>query len=284
MVRMEYHQHKIAGTKKQGGSLHSFVFCFHLLLLTYLFMPSPWSHGSAFVITCHTLRFAVMFSVLFSGFISSKCFISTISWASPSLSLHLHIQHILGGTRPSSPRLHGIAVASIYLRNVVILSTWVSFQVPGPYIIDVSFLVLPLVHLSMLLSVDGVFAHLFLAQHSDPFRFTFQPPHLLVCRPESWHADVFCILPSHLIAIWFLGFLAIGPRPISSFTRSHLLRLGLPRFCFPPTVICNIFLVASYLSRFCTCQNHLNLFSLRNVVLYPVLYWWYRRRGSAGTR
>ena len=35
-------------------------------------------------------------------------------------------------------------------------------------------------------------------------------------------------------------------------------------FRFPSTVICNIFLVASSLSRLWTCPNHLNLFSLRN--------------------
>ena len=39
---------------------------------------------------------------------------------------------------------------------------------------------------------------------------------------------------------------------------------GLPRFRFSSTVICNIFLVASSLSRLCTCPNYLNLFSLRN--------------------
>ena len=34
------------------------------------------------------------------------------------------------------------------------------------------------------------------------------------------------------------------------------LRFGLPRFRFPSTVICNIFLVASSLSHLCTCPNH----------------------------
>ena len=33
---------------------------------------------------------------------------------------------------------------------------------------------------------------------------------------------------------------------------SRHLRFDLPRFCFPSTVICNNFLVASYLSRLCT--------------------------------
>ena len=58
------------------------------------------------------------------------------------------------------------------------------------------------------------------------------------------------------VVTWFLA--------ISSFTRSRHLSFGLPRFLFPSTVICNIFLVASYLSLLCTCPNHLNLFSLRN--------------------
>ena len=62
---------------------------------------------------------------------------------------------------------------------------------------------------------------------------------------------------------------------VSSFTRSRQLGFGLPRFRFPSTVICNIFLVASSLSRLCTCPNHLNLFSLRNsanVCLFPNVY------------
>ena len=49
-----------------------------------------------------------------------------------------------------------------------------------------------------------------------------------------------------------------------SVTRSPQLRFGLPRFRLPSTVICNIFLVASSLSRLYTCPNHLNLFSQRN--------------------
>ena len=50
---------------------------------------------------------------------------------------------------------------------------------------------------------------------------------------------------------------------ISSFIRSRHLSFGLLRFRFPSTGICNIFLVASSLSRLCTCPNHLNLFSVR---------------------
>ena len=66
-----------------------------------------------------------------------------------------------------------------------------------------------------------------------------------------------CILSSATsVVIWFL--------PISSYTRSRHLSFGLPRFRFPSTAICNIFLVASSLSRLCTCPNHLNRFSLRN--------------------
>ena len=54
---------------------------------------------------------------------------------------------------------------------------------------------------------------------------------------------------------------------ILSFTRTRHLSFGLPRFRFQSSVICNIFLVASSLSRLCTCPNHLNLFSLRNSVI-----------------
>ena len=53
-----------------------------------------------------------------------------------------------------------------------------------------------------------------------------------------------CIRSSAIsVVIWFLA--------VSSFTRSRHLSFGLPRFRFPPTVICNIFLVASSLSRLC---------------------------------
>ena len=65
------------------------------------------------------------------------------------------------------------------------------------------------------------------------------------------HHDMFSV---YSIVIRFLA--------ISSFTRSRHLSFGLPRFRFPSTVICNIFLVVSSLSLLCTCPNHLNLFSL----------------------
>ena len=75
-----------------------------------------------------------------------------------------------------------------------------------------------------------------------------EEPYIMICQ---------CFRSSPIsVIIWFLA--------ISSFTRSRHLSFGLPRFRFPSTVICNIFLVASSLSRLCTCPNHLNLFSLRN--------------------
>ena len=88
----------------------------------------------------------------------------------------------------------------------------------------------------------------------------FSPSHLststLRCVP-AWIMTCHCLRSSAIsVAIWFLA--------ISFFIRSRLLSFGLPRFCFPSTVICNIFLVASSLSHLCTCPNHLNLFSLRN--------------------
>ena len=64
--------------------------------------------------------------------------------------------------------------------------------------------------------------------------------------------SVFCHLSRHLA--------------ISSCTGSRHLTFGLPRFRFPSTVICKIFLVASSLSRLCTCPNHINVFSLRRRV------------------
>ena len=64
---------------------------------------------------------------------------------------------------------------------------------------------------------------------------------------------------SVIIILWFLA--------ISSSTRSRHLSFGLPRFRYPSTVICNIFLVAPSLPRLCTCPNHINLFSLRNFAI-----------------
>ena len=75
---------------------------------------------------------------------------------------------------------------------------------------------------------------------------TYPPLHFVVCQLWSWHANV----------IWFLA--------MYSFTRSCHLSFYRPRFRFPSTVICNIFLVASSLSRFCKCPTHIILFALRN--------------------
>ena len=64
-----------------------------------------------------------------------------------------------------------------------------------------------------------------------------------------------CFLSSAIsVVIWFLV--------IASFARSRHFSVGLPRFRFSSTVICNIYLVVSSSSRL--CPNHLNLFSLRN--------------------
>ena len=88
-------------------------------------------------------------------------------------------------------------------------------------------------------------------------------------RLGSWHVNVFSFLPCQPSS----GF---WPYPLSpGLTISALVCLD---FAFAPTVICNIFLVASSLSRLCTCPNHLNLFSLSNcakgvhVYLSPVDY------------
>ena len=75
-----------------------------------------------------------------------------------------------------------------------------------------------------------------------------EPARIMTCQ---------CLRSSAIsVVIWFLA--------ISSFTRSRHLSFGLPRFLFPSTSICNIFLVASSLSLLCTWPNQLNLFSLRN--------------------
>ena len=92
----------------------------------------------------------------------------------------------------------------------------------------------------------------------------FSPSHLSPSTLRSvpaWIMTCQCFRSSAMISviIWFLA--------ISSFTRSRHLNFRLPRFRFPSTVIRNIFLVPSSLSRLCTCPNHLNLFSLRNYAI-----------------
>ena len=88
-------------------------------------------------------------------------------------------------------------------------------------------------------------------QLAAAYNLDFSPSHL------SASTTCQCFRPSAIsVVIWLLA--------ISTFTRSRHLSFGLPRFRFPSTVICNIFLVASSLSRLCVCPNHLNLFSLRN--------------------
>ena len=96
-------------------------------------------------------------------------------------------------------------------------------------------------------------------------RHFFSPSHISPSTLRSGQARIMtcqCLRSSAIsVVIWFLA--------ISSFTRSLHLGFGLPRFRFPSTVICNIFLVASSLTRLCTCPNHLNLFSentLNNVI------------------
>ena len=84
---------------------------------------------------------------------------------------------------------------------------------------------------------------------------------------------VYLVMPSRSYVIRF--------RTIYAFSRFRDLSFGLPRFRFPYTVICNIFPLASSLSRLCihvqTCTTHINLFSLRNsafgyVCLFPDVY------------
>ena len=91
----------------------------------------------------------------------------------------------------------------------------------------------------------------FFSSHLSAFTLRSVPAWIMTCQ---------CFRSSaNSIVIWFMA--------ISSFTRYRQLSFVLPRFRFPSsTVICNIFLVVvdSSLYRLWTCQNHLNLFSLRN--------------------
>ena len=70
---------------------------------------------------------------------------------------------------------------------------------------------------------------------------------LVMCRLESWHLSC-----CHLVSFHIL------------FTRSRHLSFGLPRILIPSIVIYNAGPMTSYLSRLCTCQTPLDLFSLRN--------------------
>ena len=91
----------------------------------------------------------------------------------------------------------------------------------------------------------------------------FSPYHLSTSTffsVPAWIMTCQCFRSTAIsVVIWFLA--------ISSFTRSRHLSFGLPRFRFPSTAICNIFLVASSLSRFCTCPYHLNPASTRNYAI-----------------
>ena len=113
------------------------------------------------------------------------------------------------------------------------------------------------------------FSHL---SHLSAPTLSSLPARIMTCQ---------CFLSSAIsVVIWFLA--------ISSFTRSRHLIFGLPRFrfpsshshshshshsytvylsiiigiLFPSTTFCNIFLVASSLSRLFTCPTRLNLFPL----------------------
>ena len=98
---------------------------------------------------------------------------------------------------------------------------------------------------------------LFSSTHLSASTFRIVPAKIMTCQ---------CFLsPANSFVIWFLA--------ISSFTRSRHLSFGLPRFLFPSTVICNVFIMSSFfynysLSRLCTCPNHLSIFSLRNTAFW----------------
>ena len=87
--------------------------------------------------------------------------------------------------------------------------------------------------------------------HSCQVCILFFSPHLstsTLCSVPAWIMTCQCFLSSAIsVIMWFLA--------ISSFTRSRHLSFGLPRFRFPSTVICNIFILASSLSHLRTCMS-----------------------------
>ena len=105
-----------------------------------------------------------------------------------------------------------------------------------------------------------IFGSLFLHKPLPVSLQIFSPSHLSASTLRSVPARIMtcqCIRSSAISVV-------ISLLDISSFTRSRHFRFGLPRFRFPSIVICKIFLVASSLSRLCTCPNHLDFFYLRN--------------------
>ena len=72
----------------------------------YFFSP-PCSNGPAFIFMCHTLRSSAMSSVILYSFMASLMSSSHLFLGLPPLlfpSMHLHVQHLLGGVLPFLPQ------------------------------------------------------------------------------------------------------------------------------------------------------------------------------------
>ena len=105
---------------------------------------------------------------------------------------------------------------------------------------------------------------------------TFLLVHFVVCRLESRHANVFCLLPS-LLSSDFLPYRLSPGLAIAAL-------VCLKKIHFPPTVICNIFLVASSLSRlshvlviqnYQTTFTHCILFCVPNFRACPIHFFFH---------
>ena len=108
---------------------------------------------------------------------------------------------------------------------------------------------------AQVMRVFSRFQHLHHGSRTNLSRFFISPSHLSASTLRSVQVRMMtcqCLRSSAISVV---------------ISRYRHLSFGLPRFLFPSTVICNIFLVASSLSRLCTCPNHLNLFSLRNTAI-----------------
>ena len=117
--------------------------------------------------------------------------------------------------------------------------------------------------------VYSVFCDVHFRYSDDAFMWTAYVT-LPLLWPSHLSASTLRSVPARIMTCQCLRFCHLSRHLVSDhivFTRSRHPSFGLPRFLFPSTSICNIFLVASSLFLLCTCPNHLNLFFLRNSVI-----------------
>ena len=120
-------------------------------ILTY--MPPPCSNGPTFVFICHTLRFCAMSFVISQSFMSSLMLSSHLFLGLPLLPFPCTCMFniFLVVSSPSFLNTWPYHRSRFFLRNVVIGSTLASLQMSS--FLKWSSLVLPLAHLSILISV-----------------------------------------------------------------------------------------------------------------------------------